>query len=281
MLLKSLCLAVLVATASAADSFCDKYTTALFTNNTGENQLKLMTVVVNTVVIGNWSATPTDKNVPGILADFTANGKTYNLLKYFSGAGLTTNQGGNPAMVNFLDGGGADPLKIPQAANSNATSSNQFNLLNHLYQGFGALLGCTGSGFPSYQGRLSMYETHKFMNISKAENDYFISQVALAASAYGVTDADLAPVGSLLNTAFNNNCNTTSPLVPGSDLAPARQGFCLGEGCTCDATNSTTKTPATTSAPSPTSTTTASGAAPARIGVSVFLVIAGSMLFVA
>ena len=34
-------------------SICDYYTTALLENNTAENQATLLTLVVNTVVIGN------------------------------------------------------------------------------------------------------------------------------------------------------------------------------------------------------------------------------------
>lgn len=34
-------------------SICDYYTTALLTNNTAENQYTLLTLLVNTVVIGN------------------------------------------------------------------------------------------------------------------------------------------------------------------------------------------------------------------------------------
>lgn len=54
MLFKSLAVAGAISTVAAQNmSFCDKYTTALFMNNTGENQLKLLTAVVNTAVIGN------------------------------------------------------------------------------------------------------------------------------------------------------------------------------------------------------------------------------------
>jgi hypothetical protein len=34
-------------------SICDYYTTALFKNNTADNQYALLTALVNTVVIGN------------------------------------------------------------------------------------------------------------------------------------------------------------------------------------------------------------------------------------
>lgn len=55
MQLKNLTTVLAAATTVAAQdpSICDKYTTALLTNNTAENQLTLLTLLVNTVVIGN------------------------------------------------------------------------------------------------------------------------------------------------------------------------------------------------------------------------------------
>jgi len=38
-------------------SLCDKYTTALLTNNTATNQYTLLTLLVNTVVIGAFPKT--------------------------------------------------------------------------------------------------------------------------------------------------------------------------------------------------------------------------------
>lgn len=50
----TLAAATLATVASAADpSICDKYTTALLKDNTAANQATLLTLIVNTVVIGN------------------------------------------------------------------------------------------------------------------------------------------------------------------------------------------------------------------------------------
>lgn len=38
-----------------SDSICDRYTTALLTTNTAANQYTLLTLLVNTVVIGNYT----------------------------------------------------------------------------------------------------------------------------------------------------------------------------------------------------------------------------------
>merc|ERR1711964_964523 len=83
--MKSLALAAAITvTAQNTTSFCDKYTTALFTNNTAENQLTLLTAVVNTAVIGNYSESKTGKAVSGILAKGTYEGVEVDLLPYFN-----------------------------------------------------------------------------------------------------------------------------------------------------------------------------------------------------
>ena len=57
MFLKTLTLATALSTALAQRpsniSICDYYTTALLTNNTAKNQNTLLTLLVNTAVIGN------------------------------------------------------------------------------------------------------------------------------------------------------------------------------------------------------------------------------------
>ena len=188
-----------MAPATPGVSLCDKYTVAVLKNNTAENQLALIQEVVNMAVLGNEGA-----DLPGILA---ADG---GLLDLFSGAGPTTNRGGSEGVVvNFLDGAGGLP------DNLNATSNTAI-LLNHLYQFFGALLGCSASDFPSYEGVPDMYEVHKFMNINKTQNDYFIQQVGGAAAALGVTEDDVGVVASVLDGVFNKRC--TPPLTADSGV---------------------------------------------------------------
>jgi hypothetical protein len=62
MLFKALAVAAAVGTAVAQrpanTTICDYYTTALLTNNTAANQKTLLTLVVNTAVIGNCKRPP-------------------------------------------------------------------------------------------------------------------------------------------------------------------------------------------------------------------------------
>lgn len=122
-------LALLAAVGSAVaqrpsnTSICDYYTTALLKTNNATNQMTLLTLVVNTAVIGNYSADAKNA-VTGILNPGVYNGTEINLLPYFNGGLNSTNTGGmSGASVNFLDDGGAVPLKMNKPANG--TSSNQ------------------------------------------------------------------------------------------------------------------------------------------------------------
>ena len=98
-------------------SLCDKYTTALLTQNNATNQYTLLTLLVNTVVIGNYTQ-PNKNAVPGILAKGTFNGQEVNLLPYFDGTLKSTNRSGSAVAINFLDDGGAAPLKLNKPSNS-------------------------------------------------------------------------------------------------------------------------------------------------------------------
>jgi len=173
------------------ETLCSKYTSLLFQNDTAENQLLLISSVVNLAVLGNET-----QGVPGILA---ADG---GLTSYFTGENATTNRNNEPTKVNFLDG--ADELPNPP------TDSNTYILLSHLYQFFGALLGCNAEGFPAYEGVADMYELHKFMFLDEEENGYFIGQVGASASAFGVTEEDVTTIGTVLDEMFNRRC--TPPL---------------------------------------------------------------------
>jgi len=104
-------------------SLCDKYTTALLKENNATNQYTLLTLLVNTVVIGNYTQ-PNMNAVPGILAKGKYMDKDVNLLPYFDGTLKSSNRGGSSGVsINFLDDGGAAPLMKNMPANSE--KSNQ------------------------------------------------------------------------------------------------------------------------------------------------------------
>lgn len=226
-------LVVSVSLASAQTSLCDKYTKALLTDVTPENEYLLLRLLVNRVIIGNFTPTATGVPVPGILAPGVVNGVAVNLLPFFNGQLKTTNVDNAPGFVNFLDGGGAAPLK--QNLPAFDTTSNQYFLLTHLYQLFGSLLGCSkqsasGNGaFPAYQGDASMYEVHKFMALNNAQVLYFNGMVGQAFASFGGAPEDVAAVVSALNKLFGVACGDFYPLT--SYVPPALQSICTVDGC--------------------------------------------------
>jgi len=215
-------------------SICDYYTTALLKDNTAANQMTLLTLVVNTAVIGNYTTPNVGIAVPGILAKGTFNGTNVNLAPYFNGGLKSTNGGGTSGeAVNFLDGGGAAPLMKNMPALDD--KSRQYRLLTHLYEYFGVLLGCTKQGntdFPAYNGLASQGSVHKFMNLNSAQIGYFITQVGLSALSFGVTQEDAAIVGKALGDTFGYRCAPPTVVVPsqGADL----QAICQDNTCPID-----------------------------------------------
>lgn len=225
--------------AAAQQSLCNKYTAALLKENTGANQYTLLTLLVNTAVIGNYTGKgspnadlPGSLNeVPGILAPGMVDGSPVNLAKYFDGSLLSSNRGGQASSVNFLDGGGADPI-IADPTSSGKMGSNQYILLTHLYSYFGVLLGCTEygkDGFPAYAGSNSQGEVHQFMALDDAEVTYFIEQVGLAATSFGVTASDAMSAGKALTDAFGQRCSAPAEIVPDTGKEP--QAICQADDC--------------------------------------------------
>ncbi|KAF1989331.1 hypothetical protein K402DRAFT_418613 [Aulographum hederae CBS 113979] len=214
-------------------SICDYYTTALLKENNATTQLTLLTLVVNTAVIGNYTMPNVGIAVPGILAPGKFNDMDVDLLQYFNGSLASANRDDSGVKVNFLDDGGAEPLKKNLPANSK--DSRQYRLLTHLYSFFGSLLGCSKvgmDGFVGYResgGDASMFEVHKFMMLDPAEVGYFIQQVGLSAASFGVTDADVQAVGKALTDAFGYKCSPAVEIIPSQ--GKALQAICIDDAC--------------------------------------------------
>jgi hypothetical protein len=112
-----------VAQRPADTSVCDYYTTALLKENNATNQMTLLTLVVNTALIGNYTQPNVGIAVPGILAKGMYNGTAVDLLPYFNGSLKSTNANNTPSSVNFLDDGGAAPLMKNMPSNGNMGSN--------------------------------------------------------------------------------------------------------------------------------------------------------------
>jgi hypothetical protein len=114
---------VTVAQRPANISICDYYTTALLKENNATNQYTLLTLVVNTALIGNYTLPNVGIAVNGILKQGTYNGSDINLLPYFDGSLKSTNVGNTATNMSFLDDGGAAPLMKNLPSNGNQTSN--------------------------------------------------------------------------------------------------------------------------------------------------------------
>jgi len=219
-------------TAAQNMSVCDKYTTALLKDNNATNQYTLLTLLVNTVVIGNYTK-PNMNAVPGILAKGTYEGVDVNLLPYFDGSLKSNNRGGSSGVaINFLDDGGATPLMMNMPANG--TTSNQYFLLTHLYQFFGKLLACSAydtMGFPKYSGH-DMASAHAFMDLDPSEFGFFVTQVGLAATSFGVTTDDVSAVAMALQKLFGYRCSPKVTVIP--EMGPTLNSICQNEKCPLD-----------------------------------------------
>lgn len=111
-------------------TICDYYTTALLKDNTATDQATILTLIVNTVVIGNYTKPQIpgvvfpNIAVPGLLANTTFNGVHVNLLPYLNGGLAIANRGGDSGVaINFLDDGGAAPLTENKPSNGNMQSN--------------------------------------------------------------------------------------------------------------------------------------------------------------
>jgi hypothetical protein len=177
--------------------------------------------------------------VPGILnlngtGTLTmADGSLYtgDLLKFFIGTEMTTNVGGSPGKVNFIDIGpgpfatGPTFMYTPEQM-----ISKQFLLMQHLYQIFSQLLGCS-MGYPEYSGNPGMWTKHRFMKLTNTQNLYFITQVGAAARSYGVSEEDITIAATALINIYNRKNAPAFGLNPAAGLTSALQSCCQGPTC--------------------------------------------------
>jgi len=105
-------------------SIYNYYTTALLKENNATKQMTLLTLIVNTAVIGNYTQPNVGISVPGIMKPGTYNDTPVSLAPYFDRSLASSNRGsGHGVSVNFLDDGGAAPLLTDKP--SNGTTSRQ------------------------------------------------------------------------------------------------------------------------------------------------------------
>jgi hypothetical protein len=134
-----------------------------------------------------------------------------------------------------------------------------------------------------------MASAHMFMDLDPSAVGYFVAQVGLAATSFGVTTDDATIVANSLNKLFNYRCSPATTVIP--EQGPTLNSICQDNQCPLDPmaqcsaypnngtvmqpvmVNGTSLTPSNSSAipSSPTSTVNPSmftgGASSSQIGV--------------
>ncbi|KAI9650044.1 hypothetical protein NHQ30_000057 [Ciborinia camelliae] len=157
-----------------------EYTNTPLGNNTSMDQKAFLRVLIKTALLGNipQNLAPTfGVHVPGIINPGFYNGIKVNLLPYFNGDLESTNRGGKPVSVNFLDDG------------------------------------------PNEQ----------FMDLSDAEVNYFIEQIALSAENIGVDTSDIMIIRYKLKQLFGHRCSPPTTVLPYE--GPQLQSICTDNTC--------------------------------------------------
>ena len=93
---------------------------------------------------------------------------------------------------------------------------------------------CT-SQYPEYRARshlLIIALSYRFMALDPYQMGYFIQQVGLSATSFGVTAADAMAAGMALNKLFNYRCSPPTTVVKAQ--GPQLQSMCTDPSCPLD-----------------------------------------------
>jgi hypothetical protein len=113
------------------ESMCDKYTTQILGSNEPTNQRLLMSLFVNTALVGNYTTPNVGIAVNGIMWPGQWKGEPVDLMPWFNGELASSNpcpdDCGQGVNVNWLDGGG--PAALRQNLTSFVQGTNQLYVL--------------------------------------------------------------------------------------------------------------------------------------------------------
>lgn len=86
-------------------------------------------------------------------------------------------------------------------------------------------------GFPAYAGH-DMASAHAFMDLDPSEFGYFVQQVGLAATSFGVTEDDVSSVAMALQKLFGYRCSPATTVIP--EQGATLNSICQNEKCPLD-----------------------------------------------
>ncbi|KID96224.1 hypothetical protein MAJ_07837, partial [Metarhizium majus ARSEF 297] len=216
-------------------TICDYYAEKVFGESNVATQLRLMQGIIAYAYAGGDTLPDPNPNSTGIFNKGKFNGYDVFLRPLFDGSSMeqlgifqakrliywrannvieaTTNFHGQPVPINWLDGGGLDPLLAFLNGSTVFAKiepdSNQEILFSHWYVTFGKVYQCSNASVfvaKEYAPFTPAY-VHKFMNLNSTEVAYFIDQLMLASKYYNFSDADAQQLAATLNTKYNNKCS--------------------------------------------------------------------------
>jgi len=77
-----------------------------------------------------------------------------------------------------------------------------------------------------------MASSHAFMDLDASEFGYFVTQVGLAATSFGVTTEDVTAVATALQELFGYRCSPKATVIP--EMGPTLNSICQNEKCPLD-----------------------------------------------
>ncbi|OAA41641.1 hypothetical protein NOR_05149 [Metarhizium rileyi] len=204
---------VIASSRKDSQSICDYYAEKRYGENNITTQLHLMQGIVAYAYAGGQSLPHPNENSTGIFNKGKFNDQQVFLRSWFDGSKAISNVNGHPAKVNWLDGGGLEPLYAFLNGSTDTAeirpSSNQDILFSHWYVTFGKVYKCTNASqfvAKEYAPFTPAY-VHKFMDLDQTQVAYFIDQLILASKYYGFSDSDAQQLAANMNTKYNNKCS--------------------------------------------------------------------------
>ncbi|KAN0089018.1 hypothetical protein V8E51_019278 [Hyaloscypha variabilis] len=193
-------------------TICDYYAISNYGANTTATQLKLMSSILALAFGGHGTLPNVNSSITGIFNPGTFDGTAVNLQPWFNGSKDSTNLNNQPVGVDWLDGGGTDPIyAFLDGSTPNLTftnGSNEARLFSHWEAAFQRIYGCTlpAPQPPTTGGPLDLAYVHKFMDLNHTDVGHFIDQLTLASQHFGFSDDDALSLSDTMNAKFNVRC---------------------------------------------------------------------------
>ncbi|KAL2048776.1 hypothetical protein ABVK25_010958 [Lepraria finkii] len=224
-------------------SICDYYAQSLYGTNTSQTQYQLTQHIVTLAFAG---APPGSSNISSSITGifnpgtFSYQGTTLgvDLLPWFNGSIDSTNLNNQAVGIDWLDGGGLDPLYAFLNGSTDTVmltnTTNQYRLFTHFYEAFAHVFDCSDPATPppspsSAPPPSNLAYVPKFMNLNNTDLGHFIDQMTQAAEQYGFSTEDANTINTHLNSIYNVAC--APPVTQNPMKGPQLLSLCQASNC--------------------------------------------------